>query len=126
MKFLDIINEEVKIERPEQLTNKEIQKAKLIYKTFKKGYFKYDEVSSYGYELPDDYIIYKYLGNVCIKLTGEEGQDIRTFSKIKVAHLDIDRVTDIEPQNKPLFNWVIEKLQEKFDKFNITINLFFK
>jgi hypothetical protein len=123
MKFLDIINEEVKVLKPEQLTNKEIQKAKLIYKTFKRGYFKYDNHSSYGYELPDDYFIYKYLGDVCIKLTGEEGQDIRTFSKMRVFGSDKEK--ELEPQHKALTNWVKEKLQEKFDKFNITINLFF-
>ena len=72
MKFIDILNEDAEVIPSEGLTDENIKRVKIIYKLFKKGMFEYDQISRYGYKLPDDYYIYKNeLGDLCIKLTGK-------------------------------------------------------
>jgi hypothetical protein len=119
MKLLDIINEGPEVLKPNTLTDKEIKKAKLIYKTFKTGEFPYDEHSSYKYELPDDYYIFSDVDdNVCIQLTIRKGQDIKMSSRIKFSY-DQDVYVPLQPHHTGLHRWIEDKIQEKFDKFNI-------
>lgn len=119
MKLLDIINEGPEVLKPNTLTDKEIKKAKLIYKTFKTGEFPYDEHSSYKYELPDDYYIFSDVDdNVCIQLTIRKGQDIKMSSRIKFSYGQDEHVP-LQPHHTGLHRWVEDKIQEKFMAFNI-------
>ena len=119
-KAIMTIYEEVEVLNPTDLTDKEIKKVKLLYKTLKKGIFRYDNLSLYGYVLPDDYYIYKdELGDTCIKLTGEEDSDkLYMFGRIKFSDGgNYDK--QLEPHHEGLRTWVRTKIKEKFEGFNI-------
>ena len=113
------INEGAEILNPESLTKNEVRKVKTLYKLLKKGHFKYDDArSTYGYILPDNYYIYKdELGDVCIKLTGEE--ETKMVSKIKMARPSDNFDIPIQPKYDFLHGWVKNKVIEKFEGFNI-------
>jgi hypothetical protein len=108
------MNEGAEILNPESLTNKEIKKVKLVYNTFKNGHFVYDELSTYGYKLPDDYYIYRdELGDVCIKLDKKDTDKFYMFAKIS------GRETELQPHHTGLHGWIKERVIKKFDGFNI-------
>ena len=106
------------------ITEKELKKVSVVYKALKKGFFKYDYVSIYGYELPDDYHAYRdynedrnEFGNVCIKMTGQNDQEPKFFSKLKFTNNEI--VNPIKPEHGGLRDWVKDKVIEKFKQFDI-------
>jgi hypothetical protein len=106
------------------ITEKELKKVSMVYKALKKGFFKYDYVSIYGYELPDNYHAYRdynedrnEFGNVCIKMTGQNDQEPKFFSKLKFTNNEI--VNPIKPEHEGLRDWVKDKVIEKFKQFDI-------
>ena len=108
------INEGAEVLNPESLTDKEIKKVKLVYNTFKKGHFVYDQLSMYGYKLPDDYYIYKdELGDVCVKLDNEDTQKLYMFSKI------LSHEIELQPHHTGLHGWIKDRIIKKFEGFNI-------
>jgi len=108
------LNEHAEVLNPESLTNKEIKKVKLVYNTFKNGHFVYDELSTYGYILPDDYYIYRdELGDVCIKLDKKDTDKFYMFAKIG------GRETELQPHHTGLHGWIKDRIIKKFDRFNI-------
>jgi hypothetical protein len=110
----DELNEGAEVLNPESLTDKQINKVKLVYNTFKKGHFVYDQLSTYGYELPDDYYIYKdELGDVCVKLDKEDTDKLYMFTKI------LSHEIELLPHHDGLHRWVKERVIKKFDGFNI-------
>lgn len=114
------MNEHAEVLNPESLTNKEIKKVKLIYKSFKEMIFKFDDQkSNYGIVLPENYYIYKdELGDVCIKLEKEDSEKLYVFSRVKFMSGDhLDR--EIESNYDGLHRWVRERVINKFDGFNI-------
>jgi hypothetical protein len=112
------LNEGAEVIDSEGLTDKDIKKVKTLYKLLKKGHFKYDDHSTYGYILPEDYHIYKdELGDVCIKLTGEE--EIKMVSKVRFSRPSDNFDLPILPQHTGLHGWIKTKVMEKFDGFNI-------
>jgi hypothetical protein len=120
MKLLDILNEGPEVLIPNTLTDKQIKKAKLIYKTFKKGEFPYDEHSTYSYVLPDDYYIFSDVDDdVCVQLTNKKDQDIKMFSRVKISRLSDDLIMPIQPQHTGLHRWIRDRIAEKFIGFNI-------
>lgn len=102
------------------ITDKELSKVKILYTTFNKGFFKYDNISNYGYELPDDYYAYRdELGDVCIKMTGKDDQKtkFKFFSKGKFgSHTTI---VPLNPLATGLEEWIRNKVKQKFERFNI-------
>ena len=122
MKLLDILNEGPEVLKPNTLTDKQIKKAKLIYKTFKKGEFPYDQHSTYSYVLPDDYYIFSDVDDdVCVQLTNKKDQDIKMFSRVKMGLPSDNFIVPIQPQHTGLHRWIQDKIQEKFMGFNIKI-----
>ena len=113
------LNEGAEVLNPESLSNNEIKKVKTLYKLLKKGHFKYDDArSTYGYILPENYYIYKdELGDICIKLTGEE--ETKMLSKVKMARPSDNFDILILPEYTNLHDWIKTKVIEKFDGFNI-------
>ena len=121
MKFIDLINEGPEVLIPNTLTDKQIKKAKLIYKTFKTGEFPYDEHSTYSYVLPDDYYIFSDVDDdVCVQLTNKKNQDIKMSSRVKLTN-DQDIYLPLQPHHTGLHRWIQDKIQEKFMGFNIKI-----
>ena len=113
------LNEGAEVIDSEGLTKNEVRKAKTLYKLLKKGHFKYDdERSTYGYILPENYYIYKdELGDVCIKLTGDE--ETKMISKVKMSRPSDNFDLPILPEYESLHHWIKAKVREKFDGFNI-------
>jgi hypothetical protein len=114
------MNEHAEVLNPESLTNKEIKKVKLIYKSFKEMIFKFDDQkSNYGIVLPENYYIYKdELGDICIKLEKEDAEKLYVFSRVKFTSGDhFDR--EIESCYDGLHGWVRERVVNKFEGFNI-------
>jgi hypothetical protein len=113
------MNEHAEVLNPESLTDKEIKKVKLLYKTFKEIIFTYDQLSNYGITLPENYYIYMdELGEVCIKLDKEDTEKLYMFSRIKFTsggHLD----RELEPHHDGLHRWIKERVIDKFEGFNI-------
>jgi hypothetical protein len=108
------LNEGAEVLNPESLTDKEIKKVKLVYKSFKKGHFVYDQLSTYGYELPDDYYIYKdELGDVCVKLDKKDTDKFYMYAKV------LSHEMELLPHHDGLHRWVKERVIKKFDGFNI-------
>jgi hypothetical protein len=108
------LNEGAEVLNPESLTDKEIKKVKLVYKSFKKGHFVYDQLSMYGYELPDDYYIYKdELGDVCVKLDKKDTDKFYMYAKV------LSHEMELLPHHDGLHRWVKERVIKKFDGFNI-------
>ena len=118
MDLTPMVNEGAEVIDSEGLTDKDIKKVKTLYKLLKKGHFKYDDHSTYGYILPEDYHIYKdELGDVCIKLTGEE--EIKMVSKVRFSRPSDNFDLPILPQHTGLRGWIKTKVMEKFEGFNI-------
>ena len=114
MDLTPMVNEHAEVLNPESLTNKEIKKVKLVYNTFKKGHFAYDELSTYGYKLPDDYYIYRdELGDVCIKLDKKDTDKFYMFAKINSHEMEL------QPHHTGLHGWLKDRIIKKFDGFNI-------
>jgi hypothetical protein len=113
------INEGAEVLNSESLTKNEVRKVKTLYKLLKKGHFKYDDArSTYGYILPENYYIYKdELGDICIKLTGEE--ETKMLSKVKMARPSDNFDILILPEYTNLHDWIKNKVIEKFERFNI-------
>jgi hypothetical protein len=113
------INEGAEVLNSESLTKNEVRKVKTLYKLLKKGHFKYDDGrSTYGYILPENYYIYKdELGDVCIKLTGDE--ETKMISKVKMSRPSDNFDLPILPEYESLHHWIKAKVREKFDGFNI-------
>ena len=113
------LNERAEVLNPESLTDKEIKKVKLLYKSFKNMIFSFDGNSNYGIVLPENYYIYKdELGEVCIKLDKEDTDKLYMFARIKFTsgnHYD----RPLEPHYDGLHRWVKERVIDKFDGFNI-------
>ena len=113
------INEGAEVLNPESLTDKEIKKVKLLYKSFKEMVFTYDQLSNYGITLPENYYIYKdELGEVCIKLDKEDTDKLYMFARIKFtsgSHYD----RQLEPHHDGLHRWVKQRVIDKFEGFNI-------
>ncbi len=113
------MNEHAEVLNPESLTDKEIKKVKLLYKSFKEMIFTYDQLSNYGITLPDNYYIYKdELGDICIKLDKEDTDKLYMFARIKFTsggHYD----RELEPHHDGLQRWVKDRVIKKFDGFNI-------
>jgi hypothetical protein len=113
------LNEGAEVLNSESLTKNEVRKVKTLYKLLKKGHFKYDDArSTYGYILPENYYIYKdELGDICIKLTGEE--ETKMLSKVKMARPSDNFDILILPEYTNLHDWIKNKVIEKFERFNI-------
>jgi hypothetical protein len=113
------MNESAEVLNPESLTDKEIKKVKLLYKSFNEMVFTYDQFSNYGIVLPENYYIYKdELGDVCIKLEKEDTDKLHMFARIKfTAGGHYDR--ELEPHHTGLHGWIKERVINKFDGFNI-------
>ena len=113
------VNEGAEVLNFGDLTDKEIKKVKLLYKSFKEMVFTYDQLSYYGIVLPDNYYIYKdELGEVCIKLDKQDTDKLDMFARIKFTsgnHYD----RPIEPHHDGLQRWVKERVINKFDGFNV-------
>jgi hypothetical protein len=108
------MNEHAEVLNPESLTDKEIKKVKLVYNTFKKGHFVYDELSTYGYKLPDDYYIYRdELGDVCVKLDKKDTDKFYMFAKINSHEMEL------QPHHTGLHGWLKDRIIKKFEGFNI-------
>lgn len=104
------------------ITDKELKKVKAVYKALKKGWFKHDKDTNYGYELPDDYHAHRdELGNVCIQMTGQNNQKPKFFTRVKLKLIDgTDSMTwQIDPKFTDLENWIKRKVVDKFEQFNI-------
>ena len=106
------------------ITEKELKKVKAVYKAIKKGFFKYDNHSTYGYELPDDYLAYRdynedrdEFGNVCIKMTGQNDQEVKYISKVRMGSSHI--LLPVQPHHNGLRGWIKERIINKFEGFNI-------
>jgi hypothetical protein len=100
------------------ITDKELKKVNTVYKALKKGFFVYDRYSTYGYELPEDYYAHRdELGNVCIQMTGQNDQEPKFFTKLKLTNGEL--VNQIAPKLTGLTDWIKEKVKEKFEQFNI-------
>ena len=100
------------------ITDKELKKVKALYTALKRGFFKYSYHSTYGYELPEDYYSYRdELGDVCIKMTGQNGQEPKFFSKLKIGSEYM--TTKIDPKFDAIIKWVEGKVKDKFEEFNI-------
>ena len=117
MKLLDLINEEDKKKRPEDITPKDRKKSELIYNLYKTGKFRLDDAPNsleYQYELPDEW----YLSN------NEDGT-------LHIRCLDsLDLYTVIELSTGPwkkrvenihtyLYRDAKQKVRERFDRHNI-------
>lgn len=104
------------------ITDKELKKVKAVYKALKKGWFKRDKDTNYGYELPDDYHAHRdELGNVCIQMTGQSNQKPKFFTRVKLKLIDgTDSMTwQIDPKFTDLENWIKREVVGKFEQFNI-------
>ena len=97
------------------ITEKELKKVKTVYKAIKKGFFKYDNHSTYGYELPEDCYAYRdELGNVCIKMTDQE---VKYISKVRMGSSHM--LLPVQPHHDGLRGWIKERIINKFEGFNI-------
>ena len=97
------------------ITEKELKKVKTVYKAIKKGFFKYDNHATYGYELPEDCYAYRdELGNVCIKMTDQE---VKYISKVRIG--SIHMLLPVQPHHDGLRGWIKERIINKFEGFNI-------
>jgi hypothetical protein len=111
MKFIDIINEEV--------ADKDIKKAKLLYKVFKTGIHRLDVPNGglYKYVLSDDYELTTYEDNGEKKILIEpisvdmyfEGWDNGVFKVLNKKDFPI------------IERWMIRVIRKKFAQHNIDI-----
>ena len=120
MKLIDIIKEQRELINESGLTEKDIKKCKILWKTFHKGKIKYND-KVYKYELKDDYDIVK------IPLTNKPNINIRGNS------YDIISIWEMQDNGHGIYmdydlhntiHWKIkEVLNKKFESFNVGTNL---
>jgi hypothetical protein len=94
-------------------------KARQVFKALRKGMFKFSDRKNdfFRYVLPENYEVYRdELDELCIKVIG----DMDMFSVLK-----FDNGTDMEwpteKEHKGLYEWMEDKVKEKFEQFDIKI-----
>lgn len=118
MKFIDIINEE----KDDDLTDKERKKIELIYKTFKTGKYRVDDLI-YTYILPDEYWTSKdkETGDLLIILTMNPQQKMKLYATLDNGVPSKGYGSEVETQYHHLHNNGKEKVKKIFERFNMDI-----
>lgn len=114
------LNEDVFIFGKDGFTDKEIKRVKLLYKKFRKGKFNLDEVSTYDYELPEEYHMFKNdNGELCVKIYDPLKNSIKMTTTItRYGEIMVTSPVDGN-KHKSLYHWMVSKITQKFDNFNI-------
>jgi hypothetical protein len=108
----------------DDITDKDRKRAKIIYKTFKVGYFPSDNDKDikYRYTLPDEYYISidDESGDIIIVLTMNPEKQLKITALFDTG-TPTEREMDVNLGYDHLYRHIKRKIQEKFKSFNIQI-----
>jgi hypothetical protein len=114
--------EPINEQKDDDLTDKERKKIELIYKTFKTGKYRVDDLI-YTYILPDEYWTSKdkETGDLLIILTMNPQQKMKLYATLDNGVPSKGYGSEVETQYHHLHNNAKEKVKEIFERFNIDI-----
>ena len=115
---------ELNEETDNELSEKDRKKIELIYKLFKRGKYKVDDIF-YNYVLPEEFWTSnnKETGELIVLLTHDPTQKMKLYAKIKKEDGNLyHREVPVEAtQYASLYDDAKKRIKEKFERFNIEI-----